>query len=418
MHFPFCFFACYFGAIISLCLLYFISGQDPPERPGVIKTEAIDNDKPYVNHNSIENDRANDVVINSISNQRPVIKREANPTNMSAGGLGGNKQNFSGFGRGFEQQASSENRAVKGVMPKNSSRDFKAETVCNEEFFDDDDDIIAAIADEDYFGSDEDFDMEQIDQLELGMENRSKTVMSRRTMICKVEKVENSDLEMLCDDDDIFEDDFITRDPQPEDADCFEIKPLHQRICDRLDTSGAKHQSKRVKISNSHSVESRYHSRITTYSTSHNHEIQNRTEPHVISKRPANLKAEPMIQMTNSSSGLIKTESSHKSNNSTTSKLSSANNTATSLFQASSLQMQHDGFEENISTATVAHASHPKHILDHCSYESSTFETEGNTVCCNSVPFQKISTPLPQKVFWFGPLSPFWKLQFRSILSF
>ena len=215
-------------------------------------------------------------------------------------------------------------------------------------------------------------------------------------------KVENSDLEMLCDgDDDIFEGDFITRDPLPENADCFEIKPLHQRIYDRLDTSGAKHQSKRAKISNSHSVESRYHSRITTSSTSQNHDIQNQTEPCVTSTRPANLKAEPMIQMNNSSSGLIKTKSSTKLNSSTTAKLFSANKTgikvtmpsATSLFQASSLPMQHDHFEENISTTTVAHASHPKRILDHCSYESSTFEEQGNTVCCNSVPFQKISTP-------------------------
>ena len=363
-----------------------------------------------------QNSRARNVVINNVSNLRPVIKTEANPTNVSTGGLGGNMQTFSEFGGGVKQHASSGNRAKNAVIPRNSSRDFKTETVSNEEFFDDDDDIIAAIVDEDYFGSDEDFDMEQIDKLELGVENRSKSVMSRTTMTCEMEKVE-TDLKMLCGDgdDDIFEDDFITRDCIPEDADCFEIKSLHQQICDKLDTAGPQRQSKRAKLSNSHFVESLHHSRIKTSSTSHNHVIQNQTELHVTSKRPINLTAEPMIQLNNSSSGLTKTESIPKPNNSTTLKLSSNNQTgikvttlsATSFFQASGLQMRHDGFVENISTATVKYTSHPKRILDHYSYESNTFEAQGNIVCCNSVPFQKISTPQAQKeLFWFGPPHP------------
>ena len=369
-------------------LFYFVRGQEPPEKSGVVETETISNEEWNVNHSSIQSGTGDNVVMNS--NQRACIKTEAEPTNISAGGLAshnwtGNTGNFHERGGRVKQQGPTGNRAVKGVAHTNSSRVFKVESeVTNDQLFDDDDDIIAAIADEDYFGIDEDFDMEEIDQLEMGVQDRNVTSTG------KTKTAKADDLEMLCDDDEIFEDDFAIEDLQSEDADCIEIKPLHQRICNK-DIVEMMHQSKKPKISNSSSVKYLNHSSNTSSSDT----PSTKTELQVTSQRPIHFMTGPMTQINNSSfpscSALIKTETCSKTSSSGNLKLSfakskskakytthSATTLSSSLEASRSLQIQKDGLTNNTFTATEAQENHPHHILDHGSHELSPLGGEGS----------------------------------------
>ena len=341
-----------------------------------------------MNQISIQNNTASDITI--YNTKRPLVKTEPNPTNTSTAVLGsnnkiGNTGNFSEHGGRSKQQGSTGNRTVTGVVPANSRRDVKVEIAGDQDFFDDDDDIIAAIADEDYFGIDEDFDMEQIDRLEVRMQNRNTTERITKSN-CNTEIIESEDLQMLCDGDEVFEDDFITDDFPSEDLECVEIKPLHQRICNE-GTMGIIHPSKKAKMSSSSSMEVLNHSR----NTSSSNDANIHTESHIISKRPTNLKKEP-VQFNNSrfavSSGLIKTEPCSRPSTSGTlellsTKRRSITKSAThpaipSSAQTSSLQIQKGGSKDNYSftaTDTVAHANHP--------HQSNPFEAQGNnTIGC------------------------------------
>ena len=341
------------------CVPLLIRGQDPPERPGIIKTEAVPHEESNVDQCSIQN---NTTIYN---NQRPIEKTQVNLAKMATVGLGSNNQMFPEYGGQFKQQGSSERRKVKGVVTTNSCSDFQAEILSKEELFDDDDDLIAAMADEDYFGNDEDFDMEQIDQLEQGMQDRSKTAATKRKTTCETETIEIDSFGLLCSDyegDDVFEDDFITNGPLREGEEGIEIKPLHQRICGK-DRSRAMHQSKKAKTSNN---STKFHdsSRNTSSSTSSNNNIQNQGELFTNATRLTISKVDSMLQTSN---GFTETESSTKGNNSTTftCKCSSActkriyqTSTQSKTFScASSQQILHESSKINIFTASVLCAS-------------------------------------------------------------
>ena len=134
----------------------------------MIKTENRDNEELTLDTVITENSIAGDFINNN--NQRPLVKTETHPTNSSSVGPASNDQrnntrNISECGGRsvIKQNRQNESRTVSGTVSANSRSYIKVEDVSNQDFFDDDNDIIAAIADEDYFGVDEDFDMEQID---------------------------------------------------------------------------------------------------------------------------------------------------------------------------------------------------------------------------------------------------------------
>lgn len=343
-----------------------IRGQDPPERPGIIKTEAVPHEESNVDQCSIQNNTA------IYNNQRPVEKPQANLAKMATVGLGSNKAKFPEYGGQFKQHCSSERTKVKGIVTTNACRDFQAEILSNEELFDDDDDLIAAMADEDYFGNEEDFDMEQIDQLEQGMQDRSKTAAIKRKTTCETETIEMDSFGVLCGDyegDDVFEDDFITNGPPPEDEEGIEVKPLHQRICSK-DRSRAIHQAKKAKTSatttTKNTTEFHDSSWKTSSSVSNNSNIQIQGELFANATRLTIPKVDSVLQMSN---GLIETESSSKGNNFTTTYINvsvllpvrkASNETSTqskTIFCASSQQIVHKSSKKNISTVVVPCAS-------------------------------------------------------------
>ena len=227
-------------------LFFHHRGQDPPEQPGMIKTESIDNEQLTLDSVNTENSTAGYFINN---NQRPLVKTETHPTNCSSVGPTSNDQrnnarNFSECGGRsiIKQKGQNQSRTVSRTVSANSHSNIKVEDVGNQDFFDDDDDIIAAIADEDYFGVDEEFDMEQIDELELGLQSANNTVTAaKRKPNANTRNVQNVDVEMLCDGDEIFEDDFVPNELLMEDEEYMEIKPLQQRI-------GMLHQSKKTRI--------------------------------------------------------------------------------------------------------------------------------------------------------------------------
>ena len=297
----------------------FLRGQDPPDQPGLIKIEASSNEDTNVNQMSSQSETTSDMVI--CNNQRPLIKTEPQPRNTLSAGLTSNNERdkgmFSEIGGRMKQYGQKGNGKVKCVVPANSSSNIKMEKVSNQEFFDDeDDDIIAGIAEEDYFGIEEDFDMEQIDQLELGMQNTSTTVANKRVTNSSLEVVENEDLEILCDGDEMFDDDFISEDLPLEDEQCIQIKPLHQRIGNKSSME-ILHQSKKAKILDSSSVEFSNSSRNISRPAS---DI-NSTWPEDV----CTVTTGPIVNKSNIPfcSGLVKTEPYSKLSTSGTLKLSS-----------------------------------------------------------------------------------------------
>ena len=333
-------------------------GQDPPEQPGMIKTENIDNEELTLDTVNTQNSTAGDFINN---NQRPLVKTETHPTNSSSveptsNDQRNNTRNISECGGRsvIKQKKQNESRTVSGTVSANSRSYIKVEDVGNQDFFDDDDDIIAAIADEDYFGVDEDFDMEQIDQLEFGLQSANNTVTAKRKPNASTRNAQNVDMEMLCDGDDIFEDDFVPNALLMEDEEYMEIKPLQQRI-------GMLHQSKKARIT---SLESSSYVRNLSYSDSSYHRVEaNRNS--LQSNDVNSVKTETNYPICRD---LMNTEPL----SSTKAKGIIAKPSKVSK-KASPFQVKR-GIDSTIITDTVPHASHPFHVLDD---ESKHFEVQG-----------------------------------------
>ena len=333
-------------------------GQDPPEQPGMIKTESIDNEAFILNSVNTENSTAGDFINN---NQRPLVKTETHPTNSSSveptsNDQRNNRRNVSECGGRsvIKQKRQNESRTVNSTVSANSRSNIKVEDVSNRDFFDDDDDIIAAIADEDYFGVDEDFDMEQIDQLELGLQSANNTVTAKRKPNASTRNVQNVDVEMLCDGDEIFEDDFVPNELLMEDEEYMEIKPLQQRI-------GMLHQSKKARIT---SLESSSYVRNSSSSDSSYHRVEaNRNS--LRSNDVYSVKTETNYPICHD---LINTEPL----SSTKAKGIIAKPSEVSK-KASPFPVKR-GIDSTIITDTVPHGSHPFHVLDD---ESKHYEVQG-----------------------------------------
>lgn len=332
-------------------------GQDPPEQPLTIKTENIDNEELTLNSGNTGNSTAGDFINN---NQRPLVKTETHPTNSSSveptsNDQRNNTRNISECGGRsiIKQKRQNESRMVNGTMSANSCSNIKVEDVSNQVFFDDDD-IIAAVADEDYFGVDEDFDMEQIDQLEFGLHSANNAVTAKRKPNASTRNVQNVDVEMLCDGDEIFEDDFVPNELLVEDEEYMEVKPLQQRI-------GMLHQSKKARIS---SVESSSYVRSLSSSDSSYHRVEaNRNS--LQSNDVNSVETETNYPIC---CDLINTEP-----------LSSTKAKGI-IAKPSEVSRKASPFQEKrcidstIITDTVSHASHPFHVLDD---ESKHFEVQG-----------------------------------------
>ena len=342
----------------SKTLFFSHRGQDPPEQPGMIKTENIDNEELNLDTVNTENSTAGDFINN---NQQPLIKTETHPPNSSSVGptsndQGNNRRNVSECGGRsvIKQKRQNENSMVNGTVSANSPSNIKVEDVSNQDFFDDDDDIIAAIADEDYFGVDEDFDMEQIDQLELGLQSANNTVTVKRKSNASTRNVQNVDVEMLCDGDEIFEDDFVPNELLMEDEEYMEMKPLQQRI-------GMLHQSKKARIS---SVESSSYVRNLSSSDSPYHRVgANRNS--LQSNNVYSIKTETNYPFCHD---LMNTEPLSSTKAKGIIAKPSEVSKKVSPFQVKS------GIDSTIITDTVPHASHPFHVLDD---ESKHFEVQG-----------------------------------------
>lgn len=296
-----------FCTVFSL-FFYFFSyrGLDPPEKPSVIKTASLGNEEPpNVNQIAIQDDVASDITTHN--DGKAPVKTVTNKRNTAAGLSNkslGNTGNVPENKEQMKQQACKGRRGVNGVLPANSSSswgsDRKTEKVCDREFLDDDDDILAAVADDDYFVMEEDFDMEQIDQLEMGMQNTtSKT--DKQTTTSNMINSDNKDLEMFYDDE-IFEDDFVEEDLLAEATDSVEIKPLHERICNE-GTMRTMHSLKKARTSNSSSLE--FGSRARNTSSPNNTNIK--MQSNVNSRNPKDTgctsnsaKTEPIVLMNNS----------------------------------------------------------------------------------------------------------------------
>lgn len=256
----------------------------------MIKSECLSSsEEPNVNQITIQDNTTSNLTAHNI--QRAQVKTETNRANITAGPLNNNCTGNTGNRGQMKQQGPK----GKGVLPANSNREFRT---FNQDYLDDDDDILAAVADDDYFAQEEDFDMEQINQLEIGMQNtagRKDKKTTTSTITC-----ENNNLEMPYVDE-VFEDDFGAEDLLAEAADSFEIKPLHERICSEENVR-TMHGSKKARISNSSSVEFSSHLRNTNSSSNSN--IQ--TTTHVNSRKPNEtsrtlniVKTEPVSLMNN-----------------------------------------------------------------------------------------------------------------------
>lgn len=204
------------------------SGQDPPQQPSTSsKAEAIQYEGPQ---------NPNNATAHEVNNG---IQRLSKPSIATQGG----EKRFT------EIQGKVEGCGADGNRAAQSSR-FKAEFSHDEEFFgEEDDDVIAAVTDEDFFGDGEEIiiDMDQIDSLEM------ETLGAKRKATCEMEKSRTDDLEMLCGDNDvIFEDDSNEGDLVPGDKECVERKPAYSKDCSK-ESLQEMHQSKKARISNTNS---------------------------------------------------------------------------------------------------------------------------------------------------------------------
>ena len=203
------------------------SGQDPPQQPSTSrKTEAIQYEGPQ---------NPNNTTAHEVNNS---IQRSSKPLIATHGG----EKRFTEIQGKVEGCGSDGNRVAQ------SSR-FKAELLQDEEFFgEEDDDVIAAVTDEDFFGDGEEIiDMDQIDSLEM------ETLGAKRKATFEMEKSGTDDLEMLCGDNDVtFEDDFNEGDLVLGDKECVERKPAYSKDCPK-ESLQEMHQSKKARFSNANS---------------------------------------------------------------------------------------------------------------------------------------------------------------------
>ena len=335
-------------------------GQDPPEQPGMIKTESIDNEELTLDTVNTENSTAGDFFNN---NHRPLVKTKTHPTNSSSmeptsNDQRNNTRNISECGGRsvIKQKRQNDSRTVSGTVSANSHSNIKVEDVGNQDFFDDNDDIIAAISDEDYFGVDEDFDMEQIDQLELGLQSANNTVTAKRKPNASTRNGQNVDVEMLCEGDEIFEDDFVPNELLVEDEEYMEIKPLQQRI-------GILQQSKKARIT---SLESSSYVRNLSSSDSSYHRVEaNRNS--LQSNDVYSVKTERNYPICRD---LMNTEplSSTKAKG-----IIAKPSEVSKKASLEPLQVKR-GIDSTIITDIVPHDNHPFHVLDD---ESKLFEVQG-----------------------------------------
>ncbi|PFX33718.1 RecQ-mediated genome instability protein 1 [Stylophora pistillata] len=207
-------------------MLHHAIGQDPPRKPDITKTEAISIEMHSVDQMTVQDNSTADIT--SPRDSRTVVKRETNQKNFRAGGLTSNNTRGRNKYKGKSKpQVPNEPKEVQGC--KRDLTEFgasnKLENVCDEEFFDDDNDLLAAVADDDFFGIEEDFDMEQIDRLEKDMQTSASTKANTSVQI----KSNMISSEIPCYDE-IFDDDFVDEDILANDSDSMEIKPLHGRF--------------------------------------------------------------------------------------------------------------------------------------------------------------------------------------------
>lgn len=344
-------------AVFSFIFIFFCRGLDPPEKPGAIKAEFLDNEEPNFNQIIIQDNAASDVTT-TYNDERAAVKTVTNKRNTAASLSNnnrlGNTGKISEKKRQMKQQSCKGHRGVDGVLPANScsnwGTDSKKEKVCNQEFLDEDDDILAAVADDNYFVMEEDFDMEQIDQLEMGTQNTtSKT--DEKTATANMINSDNSDSEMFYGDE-IFEDDFVEEDLLAEATDSVEIKPLHDRICDE----GTARTMPR--ISNSSSLEFSCLARNTSSSNNTNIQIQsdrNSRKPQGCTSN--SVKTEPVLLMNNSTFNscniFINTGQCHKPKNAVAKSnvVTNPNNLYSirpSVNQTSSIQIKNEPDNESI----------------------------------------------------------------------
>lgn len=336
-------------------------GQDPPEQPGMINTESIDNGELTLDTVNTENSTAGDFINN---NQRPLVKTKTHATNSSSmeptsNDQRNNTRNISECGGRsviIKQKRQNDSWTVSGTVSANSRSNIKVEDVGNQDFFDDNDDIIAAISDEDYFGVDEDFDMEQIDQLELGLQSANNTVTAKRKPNASTRNDQNVDVEMLCEGDEIFEDDFVPNELLVEDEEYMEIEPLQQRI-------GILQQSKKARIT---SLESSSYVRNLSSSDSSYHRVEaNRNS--LQSNDVYSVKTERNYPICRD---LMNTEplSSTKAKG-----IIAKPSEVSKKASLEPLQVKR-GIDSTIITDIVPHDNHPFHVLDD---ESKLFEVQG-----------------------------------------
>ena len=324
----------------------------------MIKTESIDKEELTLNSVNTENSTAGDFINN---NQRPLVKTETRPTNSSSvkptsNDQRNNTRNISECGGRsiIKQKGQNESRTVNGTVSANCRSNIKVEDVSNQDFFDDDDDIIAAIADEDYFGVDEDFDMEQIDQLELGLQSANNTVTAKRKPNASTRNVQNVDVEMLCDGDAIFEDDFVSTELLGEDEEYMEVKPLQQRI-------GMLYQSEKARIT---TLESSSYVRNSSSSDSSYHRVE---------ANRSSLQSNDVYSVKTETNYPICRDLMNAETLSSTKAKGIITKPSEVSKKASPFQVKSD-IDSTIISDTVPHESHPFHMFDD---ESKHFEVQG-----------------------------------------
>lgn len=289
----------------SKVLTLFCRGLDPPEKPSVIKTESLGNGVSNFNQIIIQDNAASDVTT-TYNDERAAVKPVTNKRNtaasLSTNNRLGNTGTISENKGQMKQQSRKGRRGVDGGLPANSSSNWgtysKKEKGCNQECLDEDDDILAAVADDDYFVMEEDFDMEQIDQLEMGTQNTtSKT--DEKPATANMTRSDNNDLEMFYDDE-IFDDDFVEEDLLAEATDSVDIRPLHERICYE-GTARTMHNLEKGRKSNSTLLEFSSHARNASSSNNTNAQIQSDGNSKKLQGCTSNsVKTEPVLLMNNS----------------------------------------------------------------------------------------------------------------------
>ena len=212
---------------ISITVIFF-RGQEPTENPGLIKSESLGSED--VTENQMDT-QMEDKVSCPANNQRLLVKTEVRTQNVAnVPVINLNRTRTAGNSAMQGRSVSEETSIAKSHKSWNHN-------MSNQNLFDIecDEDLTALIPDDDYFGLDEDFDIDQLNQLEEEMQQNGTE---------PVQRVTNNDMFInqseedfgISNDDEMFDEAFTTEllhaeQSVPLDAvDSFEVKPLHQRI--------------------------------------------------------------------------------------------------------------------------------------------------------------------------------------------